>query len=147
MVIDIDPKKPRGARIGSNGPRLQELPVRRFVTVSVKPKADDPTAEVCAAIEKRGVDDAIVRVHIDLSPSQLRLLRIPEARRLLESAHYLAGIQTSLPDERRSSLPPGVQPDASAPIETLDTYLRLKAFEERRRERLLAAARDLIATT
>lgn len=147
MVVDLDPRKPRGTRICANGPRLQDVPLRRFVTIPVKPKAADPTPEVCAAIERSGVCDAIVRVQIQLTADQLRLLRIPEARRLLESAHYVAGFQTLLPEERRSSLPPGVQPDASAPIDTLDTYLRLKETEERRRERLLAAARDLIATS
>lgn len=148
MVFDIDPAKPRGARIGGSGlPRLEPVPARRFVTIDVKPKDDDPTAEVCLAIERKQVADAIVRVSVDVTPEQLRRLRIPEARRLLEPAHFLAGFHTRLPEERRSMLPPGVQPDASSPIETLDTYFRVKEYEDAKRERLLAAARDLMEST
>ena len=44
-------------------------------------------------------------------------------------------------------LPPGHQPDSASPIETLETYLKLKDdVPESRRQKLVAAAHDLIAT-
>jgi hypothetical protein len=52
-----------------------------------------------------------------------------------------------LPEDRRSILPPGHQPDSASPIETLETYLKLKEeLPEARRQKLIAAAQDLIAT-
>ncbi len=147
MTFEIDPTKPQGARIGGAGlPQLVEAPARRFVTVAVKPKENDPTAEVCAAIERAQVEDAIVRVLVHCSEGQAAMFRQPEARRLLEKAHYLQRISTVHPESTRSALPPGFQPDVNSPIEALDLYFRTEKIEEARRERLRRAAVDLIAT-
>jgi exonuclease SbcD len=146
MTFDLDPRKPRGARLGGSGlPRLAEVPVRRFVTVNVKPKDDDPTPEVCRAIERADVADAIVRVQVEMSKEQSTLFAVGQVRRLLEAAHYVANVRTILPDDRRSLLPAGQQPDAASPMEAIDLYFRAKQFAEKRRETLLAAAKDLVA--
>jgi hypothetical protein len=85
-------------------------------------------------------------VTVKLSHEQARLFRAPEAKSLLHAAHFLASFRTELPEDRRSLLPPGHQPDAASPVETLETYLKLKDdVPEARRQQLLAAAQDLIA--
>jgi exonuclease SbcD len=148
MVFDIDPTRRLGDRIYGTGlPRLEPVPSRRFVTVDVSPRSPDPTAEVCQAVANADVLDSIVRVNVKLSREQSSAFRIPDVRRLLESAHYVAGIRTILPDEQRSKLPPGVQPDAASPIETLDTYFKSRQLDDARRAKLLAAARDLVEST
>lgn len=144
MVVELDPAKPRGARL-SSPPRLHEVASRRFVTIEVKPRNDDPTPEVCAAVENADAADAIVRVQVKLSADQAARFRVSDVRRALESAHYVAGIRTFLPEDRRRLLPATIQPDASAPIDTLETYLKHKDVPEPRRQRLLASARELIA--
>jgi DNA repair protein SbcD/Mre11 len=147
MAFEIDAAKPAGARVGGSAlPRLEKVTARRFVTVEVSPKDADPTAEVCRAIEKKVVAEAIVRVHITWgSAEQARQFRMPDARRLLEGAHFVAGIQYQLPGETRAKLPAGVQPDAASPIEALDIYFRTQNMEEARRERLKRAAEELLA--
>jgi exonuclease SbcD len=148
MVFDIETGKPRGARMAASGlPRLQKVAARRFLTIEVKPRDEDPTAEVCRAIEAKDTGDAIVRVEVSLTGDQARLFRIPEARRMLEKAHYVAGIRTFLPDDPRSRLPAGEQPDSASPIEVLDLYFRVHQMEDARRERLRRAAEDLMAST
>lgn len=147
MVFDLDAGKPLGQRVGGSGlPRLHEVPARRFVTVEPKPRDLDPTAEVCRAIEQAGVDGAIVRVQVPVTRDQAALLRLADVRRALEPAHVVASIRTVLPQDDRQRLPAHVQPDASSPIEALETYLRLQEYEEPRRTRLLAAAQDLVAS-
>ncbi|HEX6030120.1 MAG TPA: exonuclease SbcCD subunit D [Tepidiformaceae bacterium] len=148
MVLDIDPAKAAGSRVyGSGLPRLEAVPAREFVTIAVNPGEDDPTPEVCRAIESVPTADAIVRVTVKLSHEQARLFRVPEAKSLLHGAHFLASFRTELPDDRRSTLPPGHQPDSASPVETLETYLKLKEdLPETRRHKLLAAAQDLIAS-
>ena len=118
--------------------------LRAFVTVDVTPKEADPTAEVCAAIERAAIDDAIVRVAVKLSYEQSSQFRQMEARKLLERAHFVGGFRVVLPDEVATRLPPGVQPDAASPIESLETYLKLKNIDDARRTRLLSAAEDLM---
>lgn len=148
VVFDLDASKARGSRIGgTGGPRLVAVPSRRFVTVSVSPKEPDPTAEVCLAIEQAGVAGAVARVEVRLDADQARMFRQPEARRLLESAHYIAGIRVLLPEDARRRLPAGQQADAASPIESLEMYFKIRQLEERKRARLVAAARDLIAET
>lgn len=147
MVFDIDPGKPRGSRVGGAGlPHLEPVPVRPFVTIHLSPKEDDPTPEVCRAIDATDTAGAIVRATFKMSAEQARAFRMPEARALLADAHFVASFRTELPEDRRSMLPPGHQPDSASPIETLETYLKLKDdVPEAHRQKLLAAAQDLIA--
>jgi exonuclease SbcD len=148
MVLDIDPAKPRGHRVyGSGLPRLEAVPARKFVTIDLKPRDDDPTPEVCRALDVTDTADAIVRTTIKLTQEQARAFRMPEARACLSDAHFVASFRVELPEDRRSILPPGHQPDSASPIETLETYLKLKdELPEARRQKLIAAAQDLIAT-
>jgi len=148
MVFELDPAKSLGKRIAGSGiPRLHNVQARRFVTVKPVPRDVDPTAEVCRAIERANVAGAIVKVEVKLTAEQSAFFRLPEARRLLESAHYVAGFRVILPDEVRGQLPAGIQPDASDPMDALDLYFKNKNYEDARREHLLAAARDLVAVT
>ena len=148
LTLEFDTSRPRGERLSGNGaPRLVQVPSRPFVSITVKPRDADPNEEVLAAIGKHEVTDAIVRVEVHLDRDQETLLRLSEARSALADAHVIAGIRTVLPDDSRSPLPPNVQPDASSPVETLDTYLKLREVPDERRERLLAAAAEIIEET
>ena len=145
MAFEIDTAKPRGARIGGSGaPALVPTPNRPFVTIHAKPKADDPMPELLEAIDRQDVTGAIVRVQVEVTHDQANRLRVPEARARLEGAHVIAAIRPILPEERRTVLPPNLQPDALSPLEALDTFLRSRETEEERRKRLLAAATELI---
>lgn len=145
MTLEFDTSRPRGERLTSSGaPRLVEAPSRPFVSIVVKPRDADPNEEVLAAIGKHDITDAIVKVEVHLDRDQETLLRLSEARSTLADAHVIAGIRTVLPEDSRSPLPPNVQPDASSPVETLDTYLKLREVADERRERLLAAAAEII---
>lgn len=146
LTLEFDTSKPRGERLSGDGaPRMQVAPNRRpFVSIAVKPRDADPNEEVLAAIGRHDLADAIVRVEIHVDRDQEALLRLSEARRALADAHVIAGIRTVLPEDSRSPLPPNIQPDASSPIETLDTYLKLRDVADERRARLLAAATEII---
>ncbi len=145
LDLTFDTSKPKGARLNGSGiPRLIETPNRPFVTIRIRPRDPDPTDEVIAAIAGHDLTDAIVRVEVHLDRDQDAQFRLSEARKALAHAHVVAGVRTILPVESRSRLPPNVQPDASSPIETLDTWLRLRETPDERRARLLAAARELL---
>jgi exonuclease SbcD len=149
MVFDIDPRAGRGERLrGSGAPRFEPVPARRFVTVRARPRDADPTPETCAAIERASICDAIVRVEVHVTPEQERLFRRPEVQRLLQEAHFVAGIRTILPDEPAGGvLPAGVTPEVADPLEALDLYFRSKQYGDERRARLRKAAEDLMASS
>lgn len=145
MVFEIDPSKPLGSRIGGTGvPRLHEVPERPFVTLELRPSAPDPMPEVMAQVAKADVRQAIVRVFVHMDGVQSAAFRPTEVRAALANAHYVAYIRAVVPDEARHRLPPNEQPDASSPIESLETYLRLRETPEERRQRLTARARELM---
>ena len=145
MALEFDTSKPRGERLsGSGAPRHVKVDGRPFVSIAVKPREANPNKEVLAAIARQDVTDAIVKVEVHVDRDQESLLRLSEARKALADAHVIAGIRTLLPEDSRSALPPNIQPDASSPIETLDTYLKLREVPDERRVRLLAAATEII---
>ena len=145
LTLEFDTTRPRGERLtGSGAPQLRRAPSRPFVSITVKPRDADPNEEVLAAIARQDVTDAIVKVEVHIDRDQETLLRLSEARRALADAHTIASIRPILPEDSRSPLPPNVQPDASSPIETLDTYLKVREVADERRERLLAAATEII---
>ncbi len=146
MAFDLDPGRPLGRRIsGTGGPRLVEVPARRFVSLSTRPADADPTPEVCRAVEAADTAEAIVRVEINLESAQVAHLRLPEVRRALAGAHHIAGVRIILPDEVRNPALGNLQPDTAAPLEALEIYFKSREVGEARRERLLAAAGDVVA--
>lgn len=143
--LELDTSKPLGRRLhGSGTPHLVETTQRPFLRIRTRPRDADPNEEVLAAIAKHDVTNAIVKVEVHVDRDQEALLRLSEARKALADAHVIAGIRTLLPEDSRSALPPNIQPDASSPIETLDTYLKLRDVPDERRARLLAAATEII---
>ncbi len=144
LVVELDPARPPGERLVGE-PAFVEVAARRFVTVSLRPRAEDPTPETLAAIAKANVDDAIVRVQARLTPQQDALFREPEVRRALEGAHYVASIERKVDQDERRRLPGDVQVERLNPIEALDLYLKQRDAAPGERERMLTAARSLLA--
>jgi exonuclease SbcD len=144
-LLTIDPSRPRGQRLVGE-PEFHAVWARPFVTVEVRPRQEDPTPEVLAAIERASVSDAIVRVVIRLSREQQALLRQGEVRQALAEAHFLAYVKAELVEEaRRGRLPPDVRPESLTPMEALRLYFDERKLAPDRREMLLRYARSLVA--
>ena len=144
-TVTIDASRPRGQRVVGE-PEFHAVWARPFVTLDVRPRQEDPTPEVLAAIERASVGDAIVRVVIRLSHQQQALLRQAEVRQALAGAHFLAYVKAELVEEARSGrLPPHVRPEALTPMEALRLYLDERRLPPDRREVLLRYARSLVA--
>jgi len=143
-VVELDPQRPRGERLVGE-PQFRPVWTRPFVTVNVSPRQEDPTLEVLAAIERAGVDDAIVRVIIRLSRAQEPLLREAEVRQALVGAQFVAYIKRETIEEQRTArLPAGVRPESLTPLEALRLYLDDRKVAAERREVLLRHARALL---
>jgi exonuclease SbcD len=149
MVFDVDPSRRAGDRLrGSGAPQFRKVRARRFVTVEAKPREADPTPEVCAAIARASIEDAIVRLEAHVTPEQERLFRRAEVQRALQDAHVVAGIRTIVPGQDAvGQMPPGVTVQTASPIEALDTYLRARQLADDRRVLLRRAAEDLMASS
>ncbi|MFQ5879420.1 MAG: exonuclease SbcCD subunit D, partial [Dehalococcoidia bacterium] len=141
-TVSIDGAQGRGRRTGE--PEFHPVAARRFVTVEVTPRETDPTPETLAAIERTGVEEAVVRVVLHLTPEQEPFLRQGEVRRALEGTHYLAGIQRDVRRRERRRLSPQVRLEAMSMLEQLELYLKEKETPADRTALLLRYARELV---
>jgi exonuclease SbcD len=143
VVVDIDPAAPPGQRVRAE-PEFHPVHARRFLTIQVRPKLEDPTAEVLSAIAAAEIADAVVRVEIELSATQDRLLQEAAVRKALSEAHVVAGIRRNVQQGVRRRLPHTDRVEVLAPLEALRLFLEEQNTPADRREVLLAHAQRLI---
>lgn len=143
-VVELDPAAPQGKRLTDF--QFHTVGARPFVTVDVTIAAGepDPTAAVLRAITRRDVADAVVRVRIKLPTEADALLREAEVREALRSAHYIAAISREVEGARRTRLATG-ESEGLQPLQALRLYLDGRDTSDRRREKVLGYAEELIA--
>lgn len=129
---------------------FHRLAARPFVTVAVDVRGSvEPQARVAAAIEKRQLQDAVVRVKIEARPEQAPQLRTDEIQRQIEAAgaFSIAAIAIDVERMARSRLGSDEQDllEGLTPRRALELYLRSKNTPDDRIADLLAAADELFA--
>jgi exonuclease SbcD len=113
----------------------QFVPVsaRPFVTLRIDVrKSADPTEKVLDTINKRSLEDAIVRLIIQAEPEQESRLRDSTIHNALREAHVsvVASIQKDIERPSRSRL--GDSPEGLTPMELLERYLISKDIADER---------------
>jgi len=117
---------------------------RRFVTIRADLRAEaEPMAALLAAIERQPVDDAVVRLNVQVSAEQAELLRDADLRRALQAAYYIAGITKEVERAYRQRLG-GDSPEGLAPAELLARYLASKELPPDRIKVLLKHAEEIL---
>lgn len=143
-LVELDPSRPRGERVRPEDVRFHEVAARRFVTIEVRPRQDDPTAEVLDAIARKDVTDAVVRVLLTLTPTQNQLLDERAVREALKGAHVVASVSRAVERGVRTRLGAEALPESLSPLDALGLYLDERKTAPDRRETLLHYARALI---
>jgi exonuclease SbcD len=145
VLFDLDPGKPLGERVSMERVQFREVRARRFVTVERRLHTDDPTAEALAAIAKLDVGDAIVRVHLTLSPENESRLDERAVRAALAEAHSVAAISREVDRPGRRRLSTEVPAESLTPLQALELYFAtVPNLPNVRRSLLLARAKALI---
>jgi DNA repair protein SbcD/Mre11 len=143
VVLTIDPSAPAGQRVVGE-PEFHKVHARRFLTICLRPKLDDPTAEVLTVVDQHDVKDAVVRLVLELSPLQDQMLQESVIRRSLSDAHVLAGITRNVEQAARRRLPQSQRPEILAPMDALRVYLDEQQTPPDRKEVLLGHAQKLV---
>jgi exonuclease SbcD len=132
--------------------RFHKLAARPFLTIEVDVRdVPDPQARVLAAIEKRAVQDAVVRVKIAARQEQAGLLRTEEIRQQLDAAGAFFVAAVAIEAERATRTRLGTSSaellEGLTPRKALELYLRAKTppLPEERIAALLGAADELLA--
>jgi DNA repair protein SbcD/Mre11 len=132
--------------------RFHKLAARPFVTIAVDVRdVPDPQARVEAAIAKRDVKDAVVRLKIEARAEQSSLLRSDELRARLDEAgvFFVAAVAVEVERSGRTRLSQngGDVLEGLTPRKALELYLRAKTppLAEERITALLSAADELFS--
>lgn len=132
--------------------RFHKLAARPFATIAVDVRGvNDPMQRVLAAIERRSLSGAVVRVKVDARPEQADLIQTETIRRALDEAgaHFIAAVAVEVERGARGRLGSGDASilDGLTPRRALELYLRQKTppLAEERIAALLAAADELLA--
>lgn len=122
------------------------LPVRKFCTIDVDlSSADSPQAALLKAIEKKDIQDAVVRVIYKLRSEQLDLIDTTLLHRALSNAHTYT-IQPELVSQlARPRLPELTASSSIDPMEALKTYLDNREDLKDIAAPMLEAAHKLLA--
>ncbi|HUE75988.1 MAG TPA: exonuclease SbcCD subunit D [Chloroflexota bacterium] len=136
LIVDVQKGQP--ARF-----TFEKVAARRFVTLKVDGRGEDPMAAVTREIGRHDLADAVVRLQIETTPDREPLLNLTEIRRQMSSAGYVAGItrqieHTDRPQHRGNGLV------EMSPLEALAVYLESKQVPAERTRRLLELGEALM---
>jgi DNA repair protein SbcD/Mre11 len=127
---------------------FRPVKARPFLTIEARVESDNATLDVVRAIAQHGsaLDDAVVRVRIDVPPERISELRDDEIRAQLKSAYYIAPFERTSrqrPRGRWGGAAAAIQ--RAGPLEALALYLDHQKVDPSRRETLLRYARGLMS--
>ena len=144
-VVDLDPGAPPDRRLVDFS--FHPLSARPFVTVDATVFAGDeePTEVVLRAVGRKDVNDAVVRVRINLPREAERRLREADIRQALRPAHYVTAISREITGENRWTRLDSGSERQLEPMQALRLYLESRDLEQQRLERILARAEELLA--
>lgn len=135
------------ADIGDGRPRYELLPTpaRRFLTIRAAPGGEDPTSAALAAIGRRRMRDAIVRVVIS-SPVPAAIDR-SAIRAALADAYFVGSVAVRTQRSKAQARAAARLLETTDPLDALKIYLRARQTPPARARALREAAARLISET
>ncbi|MBV9543023.1 MAG: exonuclease SbcCD subunit D [Chloroflexi bacterium] len=126
---------------------FRTVDARPFLTIEARVESDNATQDVVRAIarEAHRLENAVVRLRIDVPPERAPELNDDEIRRQLKGAYYIAPVERTSPQRVRSrwgAAAAAIQ--RAGPLEALTLYLEHQRVDPERRDVLLRYARQLM---
>lgn len=105
-------------------------PARKFCAITVDLKFDDPnpTETIVAAIAKEQINEAIVRVTINIPAECNKELEMDKIKKSLTSAHFIAGISRNVERKERALIEGQEEIERLTPVQALQKYLESKKY-------------------
>lgn len=145
-IVDIDPGRNVGDRVVSA--EFTPVNARKFATVEVAitEEDQDPTATVLKKIATHNLENAIVRVQIEVPAALEPALRERDIRKALDEeskAHFVTAISRIVERPYRTRLG-SIHAEAKSPQQLLRLYLDSRELSSERRQKLSDYADDLM---
>jgi DNA repair protein SbcD/Mre11 len=128
--------------------QFRQVKARPFLTIEARVESDNATEDVVRAIARHAdqLDNAIVRLRIDVAPERVGELRDDDIRTQLKGAYYIAPFERTSRQRPRSRWgAAGAAIQRAGPLEALTLYLEHQKVDATRRETLLRYARALMS--
>jgi exonuclease SbcD len=126
---------------------FRKISARPFLTIEATVESDNATEDVVRAIARQAdkLENAVVRLRIDVPPERIGELRDDDIRAQLKSAYYIAPFERTSRQRPRSRWgAAGAAIQRAGPIEALAVYLEHQKVDKERREVLARYARALM---
>lgn len=103
---------------------------RKFLTIEVNLKASDenPTKTITDDIGKQNINDAIVRVIINIPADVSKSLEMDQIKKSLKDANYIAGISRNVERAKRLTIDGQAEVERLSPIEALGKYFEARKY-------------------
>ena len=123
------------------------LPVRSFCTIKVDVSAvEDPQEKLIKAIDKKKINDQVVRLIYQLRSEQIDLIENSRLHEALSAAHTYS-IQAELVSQLARPRIPELDRHSLDPLEALRTYLGSREDLKEIEQDLMSAAQELLSGT
>ncbi|MCY4466811.1 MAG: exonuclease SbcCD subunit D [Chloroflexi bacterium] len=122
-----------------------QLNARKLLTIEVDCRDSlDPTQSVLAALEAQELRDAVLRLHIALTPESETLLNEGQIHRALRRSglFHMAGLRKDIERSTRARL--GKSAEELSPLQLLARYFESRDVDASRRDELLTLAEDIM---
>jgi len=111
---------------------------RKFLTITVDLETDDPspTQTILEKIKKYSLENAIVRVYINIPARLDRQIEMDKVKKALADAHFIAGISRNVERTEREKIDLGKEVEALTPIQALKKYFQSKKYSAEKQKEL-----------
>jgi len=119
---------------------------RKFLTITVDLKTNDPnpTQTVLDDVKKHDIKDKIVRLIINIPAACDKEIEMDKIKRVLTSAHFIAGILRNVERVEREKIDMGKEVEALTPIQALQKYFQSKKYSLEKQKELTSYAAQLL---
>ncbi|MFC2030204.1 exonuclease SbcCD subunit D [Chloroflexota bacterium] len=143
VVAEVPVPDKETGRQGKCEWQFHAVDARRFVTIRADLRQEiDPMAALLETLAQRDVEDAVVRVIVQLRAEQEGLLRDAEILTALGEAYFVASISKEIERAYRQRLG-GESPEELTPAELLARYLETKDLPAERLQVLMQHAEEI----
>jgi len=120
-----------------------KTPARRFLTIDMECKTEDPTAEICERCVKESLTDCVVRVRVKVPARYKEQVRKDEIMNALSDAYFVAYISIEAIGEEARTRNPHLT-ETQTPEKALIEYIKTRDDLQEREEELVKYGQKLI---
>jgi len=151
ILIDFDKTAGKKSTGWQTSWQFIKTPARKFLTIKIKvaDNDSDPTETILRQIEKYTIDEAVVKIIIEVSEEKQAEISESKIRDKLSRANFIAGIIKEIKSSERTQIKSGFSDELSSldTIGILEKYLEAKKVSKTHKQDLIKTAEKLIEET